>query len=74
VTNAHQPKCQPCAPAQPENIKQSSWVVILNLNVEILALTFVYLFNQFYIPFIWCAQKILYAMSLDTKMCVEMFH
>ena len=25
----------------------------------------------FYSPFIWCARKIVYAVSIDAKMCVE---
>lgn len=41
------------------------------MNVEIVVLAFMYLFHLFYIPFIWCAYKIVYVVSMDTKMCVE---
>jgi hypothetical protein len=41
------------------------------VNVEVVVLAFICLFNLFYIPFIWCAHKIVYAVSIDTKMYVE---
>jgi len=41
------------------------------VNAEIVVLAFVYLFNLFYIPFVWCAHKLVCAVSMDTKMCVE---
>ena len=45
--------------------------VLTAANAGIVVLAFVYLFNLFYIPFIWCAHKKVYAVSMDTKMYVE---